>query len=529
MDFATSNMKHGSSNIVYTKDLQGLMNVMDNDPSSVRPNTIIVTSYEVNTVKINNEYKGTSYEMFYIDNNKKINRLSYGIQEGNGLTVSDYQIYLGVDNETIKYQGSKKTLYVDNDKLKNANYKYKGVAKGDNNIYIDTFITPTRNTGTVSSKDGEISLNPGVMIEMRESSYYFNKYKDVNDLIVERINELLNGHIFQVGDVLFRNPETKELSFRQVTDEYVPYMVCIIASNVLDDRYPRFIPIKNNVVNGIISQSNSVMSGALYDKVPVFESDLHNIEYNQSIITTAAYGYIATNQDSWLNNFENPLYKNVEHYFAYNGMEFNSEIDWGVWQDGAHIYGLYSIEKGTITTETIEAEDGSSPSDDISMVVNIEFNDGFSSDYNIDLEWNTEESNFQLKETVQPNKSNRTDQDNISCTGSDTNSCSENTCNRDITIICPEFDTSTICPEFTHNLSLNNNSNPYNFGHKKELEIPEDLKDYIRTDKEAAQENISTEELVFGAFEHMQAATDDYIYNLQFSNEIYYIRRTCGY
>lgn len=514
MDFTTTNMKRGSSNIIYTKDLQGLINVMDNDPSTVRPNTIIVTSYEVNTVKTNNEYKGTSYEMFYIDNNKKINRLSYGIQEGNGLTVSDYQLYLGVDNETIKYQGSKKTLYIDNDKLKNANYKYKGVAKGDNNIYIDTFITPTRNSGTVSSKDGEIFLNSGVMIEMREISYYFNKYKDVNDLIVERINELTNGHIFQVGDLLFRNPETKELSFRQVTNKYVPYMVCIIASNVLDDRYPRFIPIQNNIVNGIISQSNSVMTGALYDKVPVFESDLHNIEYNQSIIT-AAYGYIATNQDSWFNNFENPLYKNVEHYFAFDGMEFNSEIDWGVWQDGAHIQGLYSIEKGTIATESIEAEDGSSPSDDISLVVNIEFNDGFSSDYNIDLEWNTEENNFQLKETVQPTGSNRTDQDNTNLS-----------CRINLEPVCSQIFT---CSENCHSLS-NLSSNPYNFGSKKELEIPEELKDYIRTDAEASKENISTEELVFGRVETMQVhdnnenGLDDCgradRYN--FSNEMYY-------
>lgn len=493
MKFVSNIQQRKASNIIYSKDIDSLKQAIEDDRNSVLPNNIVITAHNIDNVeKGYNKYNGTAYEMFYLDNNKNINRLSYNIQEGNGLTVSDYKLYLGIDNNTIKTQGTKKTLYIDNDNLRSAYYNYKGITKGDNEIYLDSFVNDIKEYGTVSSINGEISLNPGVMMEMREIAYYFNKYINLNELIQDRIVDLLQGHIFNVGDILYRNPTTYELTFKQYKN-YEPYMVCIIASNVMDDRYPRFIPIQNHTISYkpfYNSESSLLNVKSLYKKVPVYADDLFSIT-SDSEITGASYGYIATNQANWGNNWANPFYKTTEHYFANSSTDFNSELKWWVYQDGAHKYGKYSLDEGTIVTDSIEAEDDSTPGE-FNITVNIEFSDGFTSDYDITMAWDEDEQNFYNKYAVQPKKSYRTPLDDVKAYNEG------------------------------EEVGLNNVSrNPYNFGNNKSnIDIPEELKGYIKEDYEV---NFNDEDVIYGRLvdiEHMK----DYIADdkFRYSNEIYY-------
>ncbi len=503
MNFISNIQQRKASNIVYSKDINSVKEAIKNNKDNIFPNNIVITSYNINNIeKEFNKYDGTSYEMFYIDNKKNINRLSYNIQEGNGITLSDYKLYLGVDYETIKYQGSKKTLYIDNDKLRNAYYNYKGITKGDNEIYIDSFVNDVKEYGTVSSVNGEISLNPGVMMEMREIAYYFNKYINLNDLIKDRIIDLLQGHIFNVGDILYRNPTTNELTFKQYKG-YEPYMVCIIGSNVMDDRYPRFIPINNHTLEDkkyLNAENNILNTKSLYNKVPVYEDDLFNITEDSEIVS-ASYGYIATNQANWENNWANPFYKTVEHYFANSSTDFNSELKWWIYQNGAHKFGKYSIDAETIETDSIEAEDDSTPGE-FNITVNITFSDGFTSDYDLTMAWSDEYQNFYNKYAVQPKKSYRTPLDDVKA----------------------------------HNegesVELNLPQNPYDFGSSKHLEpVPENLKGFIREDEQIDFTFNDEKEMVFGRPEEMQQVIDQENDNklcnhdfriFNFSNEIYY-------
>lgn len=490
MNFISNIQQRKTSNIVYSKDIKSLKEAIKDNKNNILPNNIVITSHNIDNVEKGfNQYNGTSYEMFYIDNNKNINRLSYNIQEGNGITVSDYKLYFGIDNETVKYQGSKKTLYIDNDNLRNAYYNYKGITKGDNEIYIDSFINNVKEYGTVSSIDGEISLNPGVMMEMREIAYYFNKYINLNDLIQQRIVDLLQGHIFNVGDILYRNEDPKatiknELSFKQHNTYWKPYMICIIASNVMDDRYPRFIPIENHTIidKPFLNSSNSILNTkSLYNKVPVYANDLFNIT-SDSEIEPASYGYIATNQANWGNNWSNPFYKTVEHYFANSSTDFNSELKWWIYQDNLHKYGKYSLEAGSIVTDSVEAEDDSTPGE-FDITVNITFSDGFSSDYALTMAWDDDGQNFYNKYAVQPKKSYRTPLDDVKA----------------------------------HNEGeeeeLNKPQNPYNFGSSKHLEpVPENLRGFIRDDEDI---DFSKDDIIYQKAveqEHMQVNTDHDLY-----------------
>ena len=88
-----------SINILYTQNINDLKRYQNR----VNPNNIIVSSYLNNGSYVGYDYyKGLSYELYYVDNNRDIHQLSYNLIEGNGISIRDNKFNINIDNDTLK-------------------------------------------------------------------------------------------------------------------------------------------------------------------------------------------------------------------------------------------------------------------------------------------------------------------------------------------------------------------------------------------------------------------------------------------
>lgn len=127
-------------------------------------NTIIISS-AVNNYNIDDI---GSYSMVVTDNEGNPVRLTYCIQEGNGLQVSDNNkdvIYLNIDNETI--QSGNSGLYIDL-----SNYNHNSIYNNDNILYVDT----SKIDNSTSKLRGVISIDD-ISIKTSDDAIYVSTEK----------------------------------------------------------------------------------------------------------------------------------------------------------------------------------------------------------------------------------------------------------------------------------------------------------------------------------------------------------------
>lgn len=344
MNYTSNKTSIHPSNIVYIENLKSLQKQYKINKELLNSNTLIVAKEKNN------------YALFYIDNEHKIQRISYVYDFKNGFQLDQlYNIIINFDNVTIK-KNDKGELYVETENLRKATYDQRGIIKGDNMMYEDPFYTNSTfdQIGSVVSQNGIISLNSFIISELNDIQYYYEQ----SEILINNINtiesSLESGHTFEVGDILYRNKTTYTLTFQDygLRDVYEPYMICIIASNTHPDTYPRFIPIVNNITSGfpyIKDINTKVKAKQLYNSVPVFNKDLSYINSYTNTISSS-YGYLASNLGIWAGNFQNPL-NPEEHYFANINTDLTEYVQ--LYYDGQEVNknGLYTLGEGAIFTD----------------------------------------------------------------------------------------------------------------------------------------------------------------------------------
>ena len=374
--------------MIYTDN----MDIIENDNTQyLVPNSIVLTSYNYNISKNYHYYYGTSYELFYVDNDLQRHQITYSVGEGNGLYIDNsYHIYVGIDNKTIK-ENEKNEIYVDSNELVYAyNNTIKGVLAGENKIFYDHALNKS---GFTTSYDGIIKVSNGLLMSLYEIQNYYDNF-ELMTLQINRMAIKLNYNVdlFEVGDILYIDSEGK---YTKNSEGNMPFMVCVIASNTLQDNCARFIPLKHADIENIFAKnSHNIYYKNLYSNIPVYNTDL-NMLTDASKIVGGSYGFISTDNIEWENNFKNP-FNFKEHYFA-NLNTIKTDIIWYVDPDVFHKQDMYSVEVGAIVTELISLQNLEF-NDDICPIVEIKFSDGFTGYYMFNFDYVKDRKRFELKE-----------------------------------------------------------------------------------------------------------------------------------
>lgn len=382
-----NNILNSEEKIIYVDNLD----VIENIPKILlQPNELLLTSYNYDMVKNYKAHKGTSYELFYVDNNSNIHQLTYFVNEGNGLYYTkDKNLKINIDNKTIK-SNSNNELYIDNNEFTCAyNDIRKGVLTGENTLFYDHKLN---NGGFIVASDGIIKISNGLLMSLYEIKNYYDKF----DQLALKINKMaikldFTVDLFNVGDILYINSEGK---YTKNADGNMPFMICVIASNTLSDNCARFIPINFNTSSDIFARNNNnLYYKKLFNSVPVYSDNL-NMLTSSSSIATNTYGYIATDNSKWEDNFKN-LFNYKEHYYA-NFYTIKSDIIWYVDPDTFHKEDMYSLDKKAIVTEIINIDKFNEK--EVCPIIEIEFSDGFKGYYLLNFEYSSKNARFELIE-----------------------------------------------------------------------------------------------------------------------------------
>lgn len=535
-EFNISNQIVKNMNIVYIDHFDNINKNITTLSKNLSENTLVLSSHEINTNKNNKKYYGISYELFYIDSNKNIHRLSYNLQEGNGLILDSCRMYLGIDNNTIKKTSS--YLYINNESLRYSYSNYPGVIVGDNNIYQDLFYDNNiyEKNGTISTSNGIVSLNSSIRIQFAEMEYYYKKCNNIIGNINNIKNQLDTSRDYKIGDVLYL---TQDGHITPIAKGNIAYLVCIISSNMLEDTYPRFIPITYNTISEqVFSNVDTFEIDKTFNKVPVFTVPSSSITPITNIMGSS-YGYIATNQENWQNDdhFYNVL-NSQEKYFATTEEEVY-DFNIKVYLDAAesNCIDLYSLNKESIISGVING-DYENTTLDSSFI--IDWGDNFVGQYDVKLVYDKENKVFYNDKIIFPKAKERIFFDNSSsihlCSRLNNSDCPpvENICGKD-----------SLCTRVCLQLNLEDptleSSSPY----REDIEIPKNLQQYIKSDKEV---NLKLpRELVYGQNQSvvkMAVHDDGTIHETdrddndvhctwdenywKFSNEMYYGCGGCG-
>jgi len=392
-----------SVNILYTPNIEDVQNYS----KYTSPNTFVVSSYFNPGSYIGFDYyKGLSYELYYIDPDTNIQQLTYNIVEGNGLSIKDNKFEIKIDNDTLKikeYNG-KYYINVDTTSFKEASYLNRGLLSIKNDIYYNNNYFNTFNeNGSVVFDNNQIKLSNGLKHDLQNIKKYYDKcnniIKKIEDLYKVCIADLNVSMHAEVGDILYYNSEKKKYTLNKTNKSgtiNTPAMVCVIASNVLEDGDPRFMPLKRNM-NQYIYDSNNIMyvKNAL-NTIPIYSTnDTDQINIGTSIISSNK-GYIAIKRDEWKNNVHNPLNSN-ENYYVLNDKILVSSIEsetilskqninWYI--DGSKINynDNYKIAPNGIFTDIIDQSIQQYINGNVYMIININFNNDISKYYLCNLE-----------------------------------------------------------------------------------------------------------------------------------------------
>jgi len=390
-----SNILKSDERIIYTDNLQAIKDITR---SLLEPNQLIITSYNYDFYKNYNYHSGISYELYYADNDSHLHQLTYFVNEGNGMYIDDdYNLTINIDNKTIKTNENHE-LYIDSDELTCAyNETIKGVLCGDSRPFYDHHLNES---GFIVSDNGILKLSNGLLMSLYEIQNYYNQF-DKLALEINKIAVKLNFEVdvFEVGDILYIDKNSK---YTKVAEGNMPYMICVIASNTLSDGAARFLPLNFNTSQSIFARNNNnLYYKKLFSHVPVYGDDL-NMLSRDSNIELGDYGYIASDNEQWSDNFKNP-FNFKEHYYA-NLKTMKTDIIWYMDPDTFHKSDKYSLDAKSIVTEVINFNqlDINDTNNDLCPIVEIEFSDGFKAYYMLIFTYSKENQRYELTETSKP-------------------------------------------------------------------------------------------------------------------------------
>ena len=314
-----------STNILYTPNIEDVKKY--NYYAS--PNTFIISSYYNSGSYIGFDYyQGLSYELYYVDQNKNIQQLTYNFVKGNGLSIKDNKFEIKLDNKTLTLEKYKNKNYVkvNINAFKEASYLNRGVLTIENGIYYnDKYYDLLDSDGAFKlDNSNRITLSNGLTHDLENISLYYKKCTDiikkVNELYLIAIKDLNVAAYVEVGDILYYNSKKKIYTLNKSNKDgtnNVPSMVCVIASNVLPDFEPRFMPLKRNMEQFIFDKSSTMYIKNALNTVPIYNiSDTTKINTSTNI-KGANRGYIAVKRNDWSKNIKNPL-DSSENYYTLN-------------------------------------------------------------------------------------------------------------------------------------------------------------------------------------------------------------------
>ena len=285
-------------------------------------NTFVISSYTYNIYHNYENYNGISYELYYIDNDNNIQQLTKNLIEGNGILLKDNKITINIDNQTLesKYDKNSSTYYinVNTQNFKESSYLNKGLLNVDNDLYYnDNYYDSTIENGSFKFNN-EIDLSTGLLSDLQLIKFYYNgcinKMSSINNLYDLCLREIDQSIFINVGDILYYNPLNKKYSFKKSEDN-IPYMVCVIGSNVLEDCQPRFIKINRDNESHVFDKSTSLYVKSAFNYIPNYNTNILSYVNISTDLVNSTYGFIATNYKKWNDNYVNPL-NNTEHYYA---------------------------------------------------------------------------------------------------------------------------------------------------------------------------------------------------------------------
>ena len=315
-----------SVNMLYTPNIEDVKKYQN----YASPNTFVVSSYLNPGTYLGFEYyKGLSYELYYIDQDKNIIQLTYNIVKGNGLFVKDNKFDIKLDNKTLtssvlynKYY----TIKVNTDSFKEASYLNRGLLSIKNDIYYNDQYNDTINENCPISLDSNnrIILSNGLKHDLQNISNYYNKcnniIKTINELYQICVKDLDVSTIVNVGDILYYDIEKKMYTLNKTNKSGIintPAMICVIGSNILEDGEPRFMPLKRKMNQYIYDSSNIMYVKNALNQIPIYDNQNINQINIGTNIKSSHKGYIAVNRNDWKQNIKNP-FNPEENYYILN-------------------------------------------------------------------------------------------------------------------------------------------------------------------------------------------------------------------
>lgn len=380
MNYYDESILNSSIRQIYVKDIELLKQQKDLIPK----NTLLLSSYNFNFEHNNHNYIGTSYELYYSDQNANITQLTYNVVSGNGLTIDENMLMsVNIDNYTLK-QNEENKLYVDQYALTSSYYNLRGIIRGDNGFYHNSSFMDKSHNSVVTS-NGYIQLNTGLYIDLYEIYDYYNKIQKLDVDINNLWNLILNDKtVFKLGDLLYKSQDGG-ISLDK-NDE--PYMVCVIASGLLNDGMARFIKLKR-VENSTKFALDATMlpTNKTFSSVPIYNASYRKLNSSATPIIEGDFGFIATDRKDWLYNSPNK-FNTAEHYYFTDGITLNKNylpLDWMCVNAVNFLHKpnyIYQLAAGAICSYTTTAD-----CEDIYPTISIEFDDGFIDEYKIHLKY----------------------------------------------------------------------------------------------------------------------------------------------
>ena len=404
-----NSLSYIDSSFFYIDDL----NILKANKNHINGGQFVVAPFSYTFTQDDETISGISYELYFIDENKNFNQLTYTFKEGNGLYIDDNLcVNLNIDNYSL-VNNENDELTINEDSFDTAYYNTMGVLHASDDLYVNDILMQNINKiGSMYSDNGTLSLNKGLVTDLLEIKKYYENCISLSNEIEFMCKMIITKKTnFNVGDYLYKKSDGT------ITDEVVgdPYMVCVIASNVLDDGYARFTLVhSNDNVGRFAIEPNKIPIKKAYGNIPVYNKEYQNIINESEYVVGAKGGYFALEREDWVNNLVNKF--NRKENFALPPYDSINSVflDWYIDQYYVNNKELYKIDKSGVFSEAFNLVAG-----DHKVIVKskVTFKDGFTGDYLFNLEYNNESKRYELTEDCLPiieqnNNENNNEQNN---------------------------------------------------------------------------------------------------------------------
>ena len=373
------------------------INILKANRNHIIGQQFVIAPFSYTFTQDNETISGISYELYYIDEDKNFNQLTYTFKEGNGLTIDENLcVDLNIDNYSL-IDNENNELSINEESFTTAYYNTRGILHASDNLYINDILIHNYNEiGSLYSDNGILSVNNGLLSDLKELKKYYESCLSLNDKIDFLYSSIINKKLyFNVGDFLYKD-EHGNLTTEKIGP---PYMICVIASNVIDDRIPRFTLIKRNTNASRFSSDSKIPIKKAYGNIPVYNNEYKNVIIENGPITGARGGYFALEREGWEHNLKN-RFNNKENFSLppYDTVE-SVFLDWYIDQYYVNTTELYKIDKKGVFSEPFNMYGNN---DTLIIKSKVKFKDGFIGQYIFNLEYNNISKRYELIEDCLP-------------------------------------------------------------------------------------------------------------------------------